>query len=186
MKKTCGPACQSCTFLTIEGRCPIDPNAPNAWGPGDLNRMFTKLTSEPYLSKYAVEILSSPPHPWIITMANVVNHTETDRLMELGKNQGYNRSQDVGKLNPDGTYEKTMNMGRTSTTAWCQKECRQDEISQTVLYRISNLTDTSETNFENFQLLRYEPGQYYHIHHDYIKHHVSFGRIWRSLLVKST
>jgi prolyl 4-hydroxylase len=89
MKKNCAPACQSCDYLTVEGRCPIDPDAPNTWGPGDLNRMFTKLTQ--------------PPNPWIITMENVVNNTEAERLIELGAIEGYNRSHDVGDLRA-GTY----------------------------------------------------------------------------------
>ena len=79
MKKKCAPACLSCEYLTVEGRCPIDPDAPNAWGPGDLDEMFQKLTQEPYLSKYEVEILSSPAKnggPWVITMENVVTQEE--------------------------------------------------------------------------------------------------------------
>ena len=70
MKKNCAPACKSCDYLSIEGRCPIDPNAPRAWEEGDLNRMFNKLTQEPYLSQYSVQILSSPATngPWVITM----------------------------------------------------------------------------------------------------------------------
>jgi hypothetical protein len=172
MKKTCAPACQSCDYLTIEGRCPLDPDAPNAWGPGDLNRMFTKLTSEPYLSQYAVEILSQPPHPWIITMQNVVNHTQADRLIELGAIVGYNRSSDVGELRPDGTYQVDWNSGRTSTNAWCDEKCHQDDMVQSVMHRLSNVTDIPEINSEHLQLLRYEPGQYYHVHHDYIRHHV--------------
>jgi len=87
MKKSCAPACLSCDYLSIEGRCPIDPNAPQAWGPGDLNAMFTKLTSEPYLSNYSVQILSSPTTtggPWLITMDNVLSEAESERLIQLG------------------------------------------------------------------------------------------------------
>ena len=87
MKRNCAPACFSCDYLSIEARCPIDPNATNAWEPGDLNAMFTRLTSEPFLSQYSVEILSSPDTtggPWVITMDNVVNEGEVKRLIELG------------------------------------------------------------------------------------------------------
>jgi hypothetical protein len=93
--------------MTVEGRCPLDPNAKHAWAPGDLDKMFTKLTSEPYLSEYEVEILSSPHWdesetnlkatngkglPWIITMENVVTEEEALRLIELGAVEGYQRS----------------------------------------------------------------------------------------------
>lgn len=35
MLPNCAPACGSCEALTIEGRCPVDKNAFNAWGPGE-------------------------------------------------------------------------------------------------------------------------------------------------------
>lgn len=87
MKQNCAPACLSCDYLTIEGRCPMDPNAPNAWKAGDLNAMFTQLTSEPYKTKYSVEILSSPATdgPWVITMENVLSEAEAEMMIQLGK-----------------------------------------------------------------------------------------------------
>jgi hypothetical protein len=87
MKKMCAPACMSCDYLSVEGRCPIDPDAPNAWGPGDLDAMFTRLIEEPYLSDYSVEVLSSPQTtggPWVITMENVLSEKEAERMIELG------------------------------------------------------------------------------------------------------
>lgn len=98
MKKSCAPVCQSCDYLTVEGRCPLDPNAIDAWGPGDLNKMFEKLTSEPYLSEYDVQIHSSPNmehrwgSPWVITMENIATEEEALRLIELGALEGYQRS----------------------------------------------------------------------------------------------
>jgi prolyl 4-hydroxylase len=120
MKKNCAPACHTCTFLTVEGRCPIDVNAPNAWAAGSLELMFLKLTSEPYLSKYEVQILSSPAtgDPWVITMENVVSESEAERLIELGHIESYQRSADVGNRKADGSYEKHVSTSRTSTNAW--------------------------------------------------------------------
>jgi prolyl 4-hydroxylase len=176
MKKQCSPVCQTCEYLSVENRCPIDPEAPNAWGPGDLDKMFTKLTTEPYLSKYDVEILSSPKTtgggPWVITMENVVSELEAERLIELGAVEGYKRSADIGKLRADGTHESKVNAGRTSTNAWCQNECYEDEVVQRVIHRISNVTDIPEPNSESLQLLRYEPEQFYQLHHDYVDHHI--------------
>jgi prolyl 4-hydroxylase len=114
MKVNCAPACLSCDYLSIEGRCPLDPNAKQAWGEGDLNKMFEKLTSEPYLTKYSVETLSSPVTggPWVITMDDVVSEEEAKRLIELGAVEGYERSTDVGKMKADGTSEKKVSTGR--------------------------------------------------------------------------
>jgi prolyl 4-hydroxylase len=167
--------CHTCEYLSIEGRCPIDPDAPKAWGPGGLDKMFTKLTTEPYLSEYEVEILSSPSTtggPWVITMENVVSEEAVVALMELGATEGYKRSADVGKLRADGSHEDKVNDGRTSTNAWCQHECYESDMGQKVAHRLSNLTDIPEPNSEYLQLLRYEPGQHYQVHHDYIGHHL--------------
>ncbi|KAL3934784.1 MAG: hypothetical protein SGBAC_009567 [Bacillariaceae sp.] len=108
MEINCAPVCQSCEKLSVEGRCPLDPDAPVAWEKGDLNKMFEKLTQEPYLSEYSVEVLSSPATdgPWVITMENIVAADEAERLVELGSEEGYERSTDVGKMNADGTTEK--------------------------------------------------------------------------------
>jgi prolyl 4-hydroxylase len=136
--------------------------------------MFTKLTTEPYLSEYEVEILSSPTTggPWVITMENVVSEEEAVALIELGATEGYKRSADVGKIRADGTHENKVNDGRTSTNAWCQSACYESEPGQKVANRLSNLTDILEPNSEYLQLLRYEPGQHYQVHHDYIEHHL--------------
>ena len=171
MKRHCAPLCKSCDYLSIEGRCPIDPEAPLAWGPGDLNKMFTRLTSEPYLSKYDVKIHSSPDmgnQPWVITMENVISEEESDVLIELGAVEEYKQSADVGKLNADGTFEESFNSGRTSTNAWCQNACYENATAREIGYRLSNLTGIPELNSEFLQLLRYEPGQFYRVHHDYI------------------
>jgi prolyl 4-hydroxylase len=135
--------------------------------------MFEKLTAEPYLSKYSVEILSSPEKggPWVITMENVVSEVEAARLIELGGVEGYERSSDVGPMRPDGTFEKSFSDGRTSTNAWCTDDCWEDPVGRAVSYRLSNLTDIADENAENLQLLRYEVGQFYNIHHDYIPMH---------------
>lgn len=99
MKVNCAPVCGSCYNLTVESRCPLDPNEPNVWGPGDLNAMFERLVSEPYLSQYNVQVLSSPNNnntgtttddeeerrPWVISMENVVTEEEAITLIELGK-----------------------------------------------------------------------------------------------------
>eukprot|EP00980_Cylindrotheca_fusiformis_P010144 scaffold2253_cov119-Cylindrotheca_fusiformis.AAC.19 len=179
----CAPACQSCEKHTIEGRCPIDPDAPEAWKPGDLNAMFEKLTQEPYLSKYDVEILSSPDTggPWVITMENVVSEEEAERIIELGAEEGYARSTDVGKMRADGTTEKNLSTGRTSMNAWCLSECYEDSKAQAVIHRLTELTGIDERNSEYLQLLKYEPEQFYNVHHGkpfYLLH--SFGKMLES------
>jgi len=48
-------------------------------------------------------------------MDDVVSAEEAERLIELGAVEGYARSADLGKMRADGTHEKDVNTGRTST-----------------------------------------------------------------------
>ncbi len=87
MRVRCAPMCQSCQDLTLESRCPLDPNEPDAWGPGDLNRLFERWISEPNLSNYSMQVLSSPATdgPWVITLEDFVTEQEAKRLIDLGE-----------------------------------------------------------------------------------------------------
>eukprot|EP00536_Pseudo-nitzschia_multiseries_P011168 jgi/Psemu1/259631/estExt_Genewise1Plus.C_3660017 len=168
MASNCAPACMKCDMLLLENRCPLDPNAKATWEPGDLNAMFERLISEPIASKYPVTILSRDP--WVVTLDNVISEPEAERLIQLGGSLGYQRSQDVGKKKPDGTYDALTSSGRTSTNAWCVNDCFEDPLVQQVTNRLSRLTQIEDNNSEYLQLLRYEPGQFYEDHHDYIEH----------------
>ena len=48
----------------------------------------------------------------------------------------------------------------------CIGRCDHLPETQAVLGRIANVTQVPIENFENFQILRYLPGQYYRTHHD--------------------
>lgn len=139
---------------------------PNAWKPGDLNEMFTNLTTLEKFQKYEPNVLSRPDYldgdteetadyeigPWVVVLENVVTQKEADRLIELGAVEGYKRSSDVGKLKFDGTYESNVNDGRTSKNAWCQNECYNDTLAQNVIGRVTEITNIPETNSENLQV----------------------------------
>jgi len=107
--------------------------------------------------------------PWVITIDNFVSEAECERLKYLGAIEGYKRSTDVGDVNFDGTTKSIESMRRTSYNAWCEHECADDPITQSVLSNIANLTGISDRNSEPLQLLRYEEGQFYKQHHDYIE-----------------
>jgi len=168
MVGNCAPACLQCDMLLLDKRCPIDRNAIPAWEPGSLNAMFERLTSEEVASKYPVTILSRDP--WVVTLDDVISEEEALRLIDLGGLEGYKRSEDVGEKKSDGTYGSVVSTGRTSSNAWCTGECYEDPISIKVMNRLTELTMINEKNSEFLQLLRYEPGQFYEDHHDYIPH----------------
>jgi prolyl 4-hydroxylase len=101
-------------------------------------------------------------------MDNVVEEHEAKRLIEMGTAQGYERSTEIS---PEVNWNQRVSLSRTSTNTWCRNGCYSDELAQTVIHRISNLTEIDERNSEYLQLLRYEPGQFYTRHYDYIPFH---------------
>ncbi len=184
MNVSCAPMCQTCEYIDFKKRCPVDANAPNIWAPGDLNKMFERIVNEPEFQKYDPVVLSRPDYapgdteetasylvggPWIITLENVVSPEESKRLIELGAEEGYKPSADVGELKFDGTFDVDINEGRTSTNAWCGELCYADPIAKLVMERLENITQIPDQNTEYLQLLRYEVGQFYQTHHDYIE-----------------
>ena len=189
MNLNCAPACYTCDKLDMRHRCPIEPDNPSIWEAGDLNTMMERIVDDTdndgEFVRYNPKALSRPmlkrdgstvtgiekDGPWIVVLENFVSSEEADRLVEIGKRQGYDRSADVGKEKPDGTHESKVSDSRTSHNTWCKEGCHDDPLVSPVIARIANITRTEDKNSEYLQLLQYEPGQYYKQHHDYIGHH---------------
>mmetsp|Transcript_12439 Transcript_12439/g.19152 ORF Transcript_12439/g.19152 Transcript_12439/m.19152 type:complete len:543 (-) Transcript_12439:630-2258(-) len=188
MGRNCAPVCQSCHLLDIRLRCPIRPGNDPVFKPGDLNTLFENIVDNAdgkgeYV-KYNPKALSRPKlkrdgtpaadvaidGPWIVILENFISDEEADALIAAGAKKGYERSSDVGAELPDGTHEDEVNEGRTSENAWCDDICDDDPIIRPVLERIAEVTNTHVDNHESLQLLRYEPGQFYNQHHDYIEY----------------
>lgn len=53
--------------------------------------------------------------PWIITFDDFVTEEECKHLIGLGYRSEYERSEDVGDLLPDGTFDSIQSESRTST-----------------------------------------------------------------------
>jgi len=132
MQVNCGPVCKSCDMLNVEKRCPMDPDAVDAIQPGDLNRMFERIVTDPYYKRYEPVVLSRPDLApgdtaenatykvggiWMILFEKALSDEEADRMIELGSVEGYKRSSGVGQLQADGNYIETVNRDRTSYNA---------------------------------------------------------------------
>lgn len=183
MKVNCPIVCQSCDQLQVENRCPLDPNAVDALSsPGDLNAIFERILADPTMNQFEPKVLSRPSYaagdaaenatyilgPWMLQFENMVDEMEAERMIELGGIRGYERSTDVGARREDGTYDASVSSGRTSTNAWCVDDCYNDPVAHMITQRMENITHIPEANSENLQLLRYEHGQFYQTHNDYI------------------
>jgi prolyl 4-hydroxylase len=187
MNIRCNPVCQSCDKLDYKVRCPIDPNAKDAIKPGELNRIFERIVNDEALyERLNVTILSRPyikggtgiygipledwqfEGPWILSFDSFLSAAETQRMVELGLQQGFERSANVGGVTFDGSLAPVVSNSRTSTNAWCTDTCNEDPVSQAIWERMERVTGISEKNSEHFQIARYEEGQFYDLHHDFI------------------
>ena len=183
MEINCAPACQTCGKFVLERRCPVSDEllATSVWrrGTGDLHRMFERIVMDPeWQQAYSLQILSQPQPtaanvldgPWIIILDQFLTDEECDTLIQLGGTLGYERSEDLSEeMNFDGTFDGVVSDERTSTNAWCEGPCLEHPHTQAVHERIERLLDIPRTHYEELQLLRYEVGQKYGIHHDFIE-----------------
>ena len=187
MKTHCAPMCESCEMMHVVTRCPPpDPDGKVAMYPGDLNRMFHRLLDDPAFAQYTPTVLSRPDYAegdtpetadyalgmWLVLLENVVNEDEANRMIELAHHQGFERSEDVGEELEDGTFAGDVNEDRTSTNAWCEEECYDDPVPQKVMKVIEHVTGIPEPNQESLQQLKYEVGQLYNVHNDFIEYQV--------------
>eukprot|EP00581_Thalassiosira_minuscula_P016868 CAMPEP_0183730882 /NCGR_PEP_ID=MMETSP0737-20130205/33763_1 /TAXON_ID=385413 /ORGANISM="Thalassiosira miniscula, Strain CCMP1093" /LENGTH=517 /DNA_ID=CAMNT_0025963473 /DNA_START=62 /DNA_END=1612 /DNA_ORIENTATION=+ len=189
MRTNCAPACETCSLMDVRIRCQIEPGNISIWGPGDLNALMETIVDDGDVSgdysEYNPRALSRPKikrdgtsapgvekdGPWVVYLENFVQEEEADRLVELGKERGYEHSIEVGEEKPDGSYHSLETKSRTSRNTWCQDpSCYGDPLVAPVIERIANLTKTEDKNSEYLQLLQYETGQFYTQHHDYIPH----------------
>jgi prolyl 4-hydroxylase len=183
MKFQCAPVCESCEQMDVDVRCRVDPDAIDALYPGDLDRRYENITTNPAFEQYGRRVLSRPSYapgdtaetadyqlgPWLVVFDNALSDEESDKIIELGSKVGFARSTGVGKKNEDGSVAQTSVAGRTSTNAWCFVEwCAQDPIVQRVMNRIATITGIGDVNYEHLQILRYKKGEYYKTHNDFI------------------
>ena len=188
MRVMCAPACFSCDEIgDISEPCKGLPESSGPlWKPGDLNKFFETIvdndTGSDY-QKYNPVAVSRPKKksngspaqgvlkdsPWVVLLENFLSPEEADRLVELGHNQGYERSQ---KTNGAGRADLTD--GRTSGNTWCKESCVEDPLVKGVLERIAATTKSTMNHSEHLQMLRYDPGQHYVQHHDFISYQLDY------------
>jgi len=167
MIMNCPISCNGCELQQTKKRC--DPKFLNVstepvWQPGDLNIMFEAILER---SDIDVSVLSRPPEgPWILQFDNFLSDTEVEALVDHGHKLGFARSTDTGVADDRGEATRVFSTGRTSTNAWCRGACERDPVVQDITSRIVDVTKIPSENYESFQLLRYEVGQFYRGHHD--------------------
>jgi len=122
---------------------------------------------EPFesLSEEAQEYPDFPP--WIVTLENFLSDDEAKRFIELGYELGFKRSvfysdePDENGMHDDNQIDDF----RSSENTWLKYHS--DPVASNVMERISRVIGIPVNNTEDYQLLKYEVGQYYGYHHDY-------------------
>ena len=101
--------------------------------------------------------------PWVITFDNFLTEDEAQYLIDMGYENGYKRSTDVGAKQVDGSFEEHKSQGRTSENSWCSSKsgCRQDPKVQRVMQRIADVTGIPTENYEDLQLLKVSERNHY-------------------------
>jgi hypothetical protein len=124
----------------------------------ELKRVFQDM-----IQVYGENVTIYSQDPWLLAIDNFASPQDCQALRECGDASGWQRSQDV--VAGGGTQAK-LHQGRTSSTAWCKKETLS---LQSILDRLVRLTQVPLDNLEWIQVLRYQPGEYYHLHHDVVQ-----------------
>jgi prolyl 4-hydroxylase len=161
----CPKSCNACHLRDPKVRCDrnfLNISTTPIYQPGDMQRIFSGM-KEKYGELYDLEVMSTDP--WVMVFHNFVSEEEGEAIIDSVKDH-WERSTDTGKVNEFGETGRTVSLSRTSSNAWCRRECETNPLVAAVMHRIEEVTQIPTNNFESFQILRYEEGQYYRTHHD--------------------
>ncbi|GBG33148.1 Prolyl 4-hydroxylase subunit alpha-1 [Hondaea fermentalgiana] len=164
----CPSSCEACELLDPAKRCDparLNISLEHIWSPGDLDKTFERIMRD--FVHLKPRALSKPPDgPWLIVFDDFISDAESEALTRWGHTLGFERSTDSGVKNERGEQTKKVSQGRTSSNAWCRRDCEEDPLVDSVYARIEEVTQIPRDHYESFQLLKYDVGQYYHTHHD--------------------
>jgi len=102
--------------------------------------------------------------PWIVQFDSFLTSAEVDRFLELAPASSFVAS----KMSPVPSQYSDW---RTSTSFGC-RTCQADPVLRKVFRRVANITGAAADHFEEPQVVRYQQGQQYKTHVDFIKGHV--------------
>eukprot|EP00928_Gymnodinium_smaydae_P027387 TRINITY_DN21198_c0_g3_i1.p1 TRINITY_DN21198_c0_g3~~TRINITY_DN21198_c0_g3_i1.p1 ORF type:complete len:374 (+),score=44.59 TRINITY_DN21198_c0_g3_i1:50-1171(+) len=154
----CPSACRVCG---PGDPCRPDTSSPAFAAPGDLDKFFANLPTDPELASYEPKLMTE--HPWPVVFDNFLTSEEVDDILALFTS-GWMRSQAGGIIG-----EESSMSARTSEQIWCSsRECLNSKAMRKLIRKAESVTGISSANFEDTQVLRYLPGQQYTQHSDFI------------------
>eukprot|EP00596_Hydrurales_sp_CCMP1899_P003992 CAMPEP_0119052366 /NCGR_PEP_ID=MMETSP1177-20130426/73689_1 /TAXON_ID=2985 /ORGANISM="Ochromonas sp, Strain CCMP1899" /LENGTH=458 /DNA_ID=CAMNT_0007031911 /DNA_START=271 /DNA_END=1644 /DNA_ORIENTATION=+ len=165
MIMNCPLSCNVCHLRDPAIRCAregLNMTLTPAYKPGDLDTMVNSIVYR-FGGVYNINVLSKDP--WVVTLDNFLTDSEVNALITEVKGN-WEHSTDTGLTNEFGETGRILSTGRTSSNAWCQRECEQNPEVKKIVAKIEDVTNVPKDNFESFQILKYELGQKYTAHHD--------------------
>lgn len=151
MVTECSRSCNSC------GSTPCSPYATSvdSSSAADYLETFARAAG---LAEYTPRVLSEDP--WVIVLDTFLSPSEAESVVRVG-GHSFERSTEGNNA------AKAVSDSRTSSSSWCNvPKCEQHEIIKQVKARILSVLRMPEQNCEHLQVLRYEVGQFYKVHHD--------------------
>jgi prolyl 4-hydroxylase len=165
----CPVSCNACHLRDSKERCQrstLNITDTQAFTASTLDNMFSTLKKRLGDKHGIVKVVSTDP--WIVIVDDFVTDDESSDL--ISGISTWERSTDAGEMNEYGESGRTLTFGRTSSNSWCRGPCEKQKNVVNLANRISQYTTVPVQNFEAFQVLRYEVGQQYVLHHDYSQH----------------
>lgn len=155
MHGSCPVSCRTCSALKqacerVEGSAAISQQ------PGGLDALFERALSAPEFARFSPKVLHR--EPWVVEFENFISDDEAAAIITLA-NSSLVRSLAGDAVSPV----------RTSNQYWCSSQhCLSNPHVRAVEERVAAVTTVPTNNMEYFQVLRYEPGQFYRSHHDQV------------------
>ena len=170
----CPVSCDACHLRDQKERCTrsyLNISDARALSDTSLDSVLGQLKKSLGNQFGSVKVVSS--NPWIVVVDDFVSDDEGTAL--VSGITTWERSTDAGEMNEYGESGRTLTFGRTSSNAWCRGSCEKQPPVMRLADKISHFTTVPVQNFEAFQVLRYEVGQQYVLHHDYSQHQLGMA-----------
>lgn len=162
----CAKTCDKCHLIDAKIRCTrsfLQMDDSPAFQPGEMKQVFENMEKN-FENRYKMTFLSRDPY--IVYFENFISNNEIKQFMNVIDTE-WTRSTDFGDFHENvGVFDKVVTSNRTSMNAWCGGQCDQTPIAKLLANRIEEITQIPRNHFENFQILKYEPGEYYRPHND--------------------
>ena len=156
MQVECALSCDTCAYaaeLSSLASHKCDDIGEDSISSGGVSAQMERMLA---LEAYAPRLLHQDPY--VLLFENFTTRSEAAEIIRVG---GHKFERSLAGFS-DGKVAS-----RTSDTSWCNvPKCEHDPVMIELKRRITEALSCPLRNTEHLQLLRYDPGQFYRLHHD--------------------